>query len=51
MLSEIEAELQAKGTDENRILQQKCLHGKNGTDGPWPGCIVIGRAGMLANWW
>ena len=43
MLSEIEAELQAKGADENRILQQECFYGSNGTDGPLPRCTVTGR--------
>ena len=51
MLGEINAELQAKGTDENGIFQQKCLYGKNGTDGPLPECILTGRPGMPVNWW
>lgn len=49
MLGEIGAELQAICTDENRVRQQKCLYGKNGTDGPLPDCITTGRLGI--DWW
>lgn len=51
MLGEIVAELQAKCTDENGIFQQKCLYGKNGTDGPLPDCITTGRLRMPVDWW
>lgn len=51
MLGEIGAELQAKCTYQNRILHQKCLYGKNGTDGPLPECITTGRLGIAVDWW
>ena len=46
MLGEVGAELQAECTDENRILHQECLHGKDGTDRRLPDYMTTGRLGM-----
>ena len=51
MLGEIGAKLQGKCTDENRILNQECLYGKNGSDRPLPDCVTIGRLSMPIDRW
>lgn len=50
MLGEIGAKLQAKGTDENRILDHKSPYGKNSTYGPLADCVRTGRLGMAPDW-
>ena len=51
MLGEIGAELQGICTDENRILRQKGLDGRSGTDGPWPDWLPAGGLSMPMDWW
>ena len=51
MLGEIGAKLQAKGTDENRILDHESPYGKNSTYGPLPDCVATGRLSLGPDWW
>ena len=50
MLGEIGAELQGECADENRVLHQESLYGKNRTYGPLPNFISVRRLSMPIDW-